>query len=104
MADRPPIAGFYLMHRGWMASQDFQPEPFTEREAFLWSIEQAAHRAHLQWFNGSQIPVERGEFVTSSRKMADAFQWGEKRVRGFLQRMEKREKWTLRRAGVGAHS
>jgi hypothetical protein len=95
--------GWFLVHRGWMTSPDFQPEPFTEREAFLWSIEQAAFEPHLQWFNGVQIPVGRGEFVTSSRKMAAAFRWGEKRARLFIARMERREKWALRETQLGAH-
>lgn len=95
--------GWYLMHRGWMESPDFRPEPFTEREAFLWSIEQAAHGPHVQWFNGVQVAVGRGEFATSSRKLATAFGWGMKRARLFLSRMEKRGKWALRAAHQGAH-
>ena len=95
--------GFFLMHRGWMDSPDFQPEPFTEREAFIWSIEQAAHTPHPQWFNGVQIEVGRGEFATSSRKLAQAFRWGEKRARLFMARMERRGKWALRAAQEGAH-
>lgn len=97
------MSGWYLMHRGWMASPDFQAEPFTEREAFVWSIEQAAYKAHDQWFNGSQFSVERSEFVTSIRKMAATFGWGEKRVRLFMARMAKRQKWALRPAHEGAH-
>src|SRR6476620_452863 len=92
------------MHRGWMASADFRPEPFTEREAFLWSIEQAAHCPHDQWFNGQQIPVDRGEFATSIRKMAAAFRWSDKRSRLFIARMLRAGKWAQRRAHEGAHS
>ena len=97
------MSGWYLMHRGWMASPDFQAERFTEREAFVWSIEQAAYKAHDQWFNGSQFAVGRSEFVTSSRKMAATFGWGEKRVRLFMARMAKRQKWALRATQQGAH-
>ncbi|HEX2594789.1 MAG TPA: hypothetical protein VHL34_25015 [Rhizomicrobium sp.] len=96
------MSGWYIMHRGWMDS--FKPEPFTEREAFLWSIEQAAILAHDQWFNGQRIPVERGEFATSLRLMAEAFSWTVKRVRGFMERMGKAEKWAQRQAHQGAQS
>ena len=99
-----PPRGWFLLHRGWMGSADFKPEPFTEREAYLWSIEQAAHSPHDQWFNGAQFTVDRGEFVTSSRKLAVAFGWGEKRTRGFMQRMSRCQKWTLQTAQEGAHS
>lgn len=96
------MSGFFLVHRGWMDS--FKPEPFTEREAFLWSIEQAAFQPHDQWFNGHRIAVDRGEFVTSLRDMEKAFGWTMKRVRGFMERMGKAEKWAHRRAYEGAQS
>lgn len=96
------MSGWYIMHRGWMDS--FRPEPFTDREAFLWSIEQAAIKAHDQWFNGQKIPVARGEFATSLRTMAEAFSWTVKRVRGFMERMGKAQKWAQRQAHSGAQS
>jgi hypothetical protein len=96
------MSGWYIMHRGWMDS--FKPEPFSEREAFLWSIEQAAFQAHDQWFNGHRVWVERGEFVTSIRQMSEAFQWSIKKTRGFMERMRKCQKWAQRTAYDGAQS
>lgn len=90
--------GWYIMHRGWMQSDDFAPAPYTEREAFLWSIESAAYLAHDQWFNRELIPVERGEFVTSIREMARVFEWSEKSVRTFIAKMCRVGKWSQRRA------
>lgn len=96
------MSGFFLMHRGWMDS--FKPEPFTEREAFIWSIEQAAFDAHEQWFNGHRIMVDRGEFATSLAVMSKAFGWSLKKTRGFMDRMRTCEKWAQRRAYDGAQS
>ena len=96
------MRGWYLLHRGWMNSQDFRPEPFTDREAYLWSIEQAAFQDHRQWFNGSQYQVERGEFVTSFNTMMSSLQWSEKRVRNFIKRMIRSGKWARRGAHHGA--
>lgn len=96
------MAGWFLMHRGWMASADFKPAPFTEPQAFIWSIEQASHSPHLQWFNGVQYAIDRGEFVTSLHAMMTAFGWSEKRVRGFRERMCKARKWAKRGAHTGA--
>lgn len=96
------MSGWYIMHRGWMDS--FKPEPFTEREAFLWSIEQAAFETHDQWFNGRRFTVNRGEFVTSLRAMEAAFGWTLKRIRGFMERMGKAQKWAQRQAHDGAQS
>lgn len=90
------------MRRGWMDS--FKPEPFTEREAFLWSIEQAAWEDHDQWFHGQKIPVKRGEFATSLRVMAEAFGWTVKKTRGLMERMSKGEKWAHRTAHSGAQA
>lgn len=98
------MSGFFKVHRGWMDSTDFKPEPFTEREAFLWSIERAAHEDHDQWFNGERFHVDRGEFVTSLRAMEQAFGWSIKRIRGFMDRMVKCQKWTQQRARSGAQS
>ncbi|WP_047866999.1 hypothetical protein [Sphingomonas paucimobilis] len=96
------MSGWYVMHRGWMDS--FKPEPFTERDAFVWSIEQAAFQEHDQWFNGHRITVARGEFVTSLRDMEKTFGWSLKRIRGFMDRMGKAQKWAQRRAYDGAQS
>lgn len=94
--------GWYLMHRGWMESTDFRKEAFSEPQAFLWSIEQAAFEPHRQWFNGTQYEVGRGEFITSLHAMMAAFGWSEKRVRGFRDRMVRAQKWAKRGANVGA--
>lgn len=96
------MSGFFLVHRGWMDS--FKPEPFTEREAFLWSVEQAAYAAHEMWFKGQRIPVERGQFATSIRAMAEAFDWTPKRVRGLMERLGKAGIWAQQAAHDGAQS
>ncbi|MCL6741767.1 hypothetical protein LZ518_11580 [Sphingomonas sp. RB56-2] len=96
--------GWFIMYRGWMSSDDFRPEPFSEREVFIWSIENAAHSPHFQWFNGLKIFVERGEFATSIRMMAQRFSWTEKRVRTFMERMCRVQKWARRTAQSGAQS
>ncbi|WP_242186550.1 hypothetical protein [Sphingomonas sp. CARO-RG-8B-R24-01] len=82
----------------------FKPEPFTEREAFLWSVEQAAYAAHEMWFKGQRIPVERGQFATSIRAMAEAFDWTPKRVRGLMERLGKAGIWAQQAAHKGAQS
>jgi hypothetical protein len=96
------MSGFFLVHRGWMES--FKPEPFTEREAFLWSVEQAAYAAHEMWFKGQRIPVERGQFATSIRAMAEVFDWTPKRVRGLMERFGKYGIWAQQAAHDGAQS
>jgi hypothetical protein len=97
------VTGWVLLHRSVWESPDFKPEPFSEREAFVWSLSQAAHSPHVQWFNGVPIPVERGQFATSSRKLAAEFKWSEKRARSFMDRMQKRGNWTLQAPHGSTH-
>ena len=96
-------AGWVLLHRSVWESRDFKPEPFSEREAFIWSISQAAHAPHKQWFNGVRIAVNRGEFATSTRKLAAIFKWSEKRVRSFIGRMETGGNWTHHSPHLSPH-
>jgi hypothetical protein len=95
-------AGWFLMPRGWMQDPVFRPAPLSEREAYAWSVEQAAYGNHDQWFNGMEVPIQRGEFVTSLPALAREFGWTIKRVRGFLVRMIKARKWAKRGAHRGA--
>lgn len=98
------MSGWVRLHRSVWKSDDFRPASFSDREAFLWSVCEAAHKPTLRWFNGTQIGLERGEFVTSLRKLAEACGWSEKRARGFTERMTKSGNWTQRKAGMGAQS
>lgn len=94
-------SGWYLMPREWMKWDCFRPEPHTEREAYQWSVEQAAFKDHAMWFKGSRYELVRGEFVTSQHDMMDAFQWTEKRVRLFIRRMVELGYWAKRPAHGG---
>lgn len=94
-------SGWFLMPRKWMKWSCFKPEPFTEREAYVWSMEKAAFKPHPQWFNGSQYHVNRGEFVTSQHGMAQEFDWTEKKVRNFTDRMVVHGFWAKRGAYKG---
>ena len=75
-----------------------KPQPFDDFSACLWAIERAAFKPHVTWFNGVQVPVQRGQLVTSRAAMAEAFGWTIKRIRGFEERMSKAQFWALRRA------
>ncbi|WP_158014117.1 hypothetical protein [Sphingomonas sanxanigenens] len=96
------MTGWFVVPRGWMS--DFKPEPFTDREAYLWSIENAAYVPHSRWFNGRQFYLNRGELVTSVRHMAEAFTWPASRAKRFQDRMVAAEKWKQRPAYDGAQS
>lgn len=93
--------GWILFHRSWFDAPELKREPFTELQAYLWSICKGAHTKRDEVFNGRLVPIERGHFVTSIREMAAAFRWSNKRVQGFTKRMGKSGRWTVGRAGRG---
>lgn len=79
--------GYYRMARGWMNNPVFKPEPFTEREAWLWLIEEAAWRPRKKRVGTTLIALQRGQIAASLRFMATAWGWKKDRVRRFLKRL-----------------
>jgi hypothetical protein len=87
--------GWYRMHRGWTDTQVFSREPFTDREAFHWSVENAAYQEHQIHFNGELVTLARGQIVTSIRRLAETFRWSVKRVRSYMNRLSTSKMWTI---------
>lgn len=82
-------AGFYVMQRGWQEHPAFAKEPYTEREAFEWLIGNAAFKACRRRVGTEIADLERGQLAASLRYLCGAWKWkSDKRVRGFLRRME----------------
>ncbi len=79
---------WFRVHRGWMNSHDFAKEPFTEREAWLWIVENAAYEPHKRYVSGEGIDLARGQLIASQRNLSEAWKWGRQRVRGFLAKLE----------------
>ncbi|OJU60539.1 MAG: hypothetical protein BGO08_10095 [Altererythrobacter sp. 66-12] len=87
-----------------MNNPAFRPEPFTEWQAYIWSLERAAYEPQFWWFKTRRYRVQRGEFITSYSELAEFFGWKEKRVRLFLKRMIEAGFWIALRADAGAKS
>jgi hypothetical protein len=82
--------GFIAVDRGIFDHPVFAPEAFTEREAWLWMIAEAAWKPCKARVGRSLVKVERGQFVHSLRFMATRWRWPEARVRRFLGRLSGR--------------
>lgn len=79
--------GVFAVARNIFDHPFFEPEPFTEREAWMWLIKEAARkprRACLR--NGVTIDLERGQLAHSTRFLAQRWQWPKTRVTRFLAR------------------
>jgi hypothetical protein len=66
----------------------FAREPFTEREAWVWLIAEAAWRPCRKRTGSAIISLARGELSHSIRFMAEAWQWHRARVERFLGRLK----------------
>lgn len=98
--------GWFKVYRGWTAHDAFEPEPFTEREAWLWLIEKAAHAPHaIALKNGKEFQIGRGEFLTSLRCLETEWGWNSvKRVRTFLRKLNQHRMLTIILAPPGTHN
>lgn len=77
---------WYRMERGWKDHAFFSKEPYSERDAWQWMIEEAHWKPGVVSVLGKPISLKRGQFTASVRFMAEKFQWSKDRVKRFLKR------------------
>jgi len=83
---------FYLMVRGWMDDDIFLPQPYTEREAFLYLIENASWKDRPFRIGTNVINLKRGQLTASLRYLAEAWKWNKNKVDRFLDLMTKADR------------
>lgn len=83
--------GVFAVDRGIWEDPDFSNEPFTEREAFLWLVSEAAWKPCRRRAGSKVVELDRGQVCHSVRFMAQAWQWSKSRVDRFLDRLENRD-------------
>jgi hypothetical protein len=83
--------GVFAVSRAIFDHPDFADEPFTEREAWLWLISEAAFKARRVRGPSGPVSLDRGELCHSVRFMADAWKWSKSRVDRFLKKLENRD-------------
>jgi hypothetical protein len=82
--------GYIAVPRDIFGHESFADEPYTEREAFLSLVADATWKARRIRLNRGAVNLERGQLLTSSRFLAERWQWPEPRVRRFLNRLSGR--------------
>lgn len=85
------MTGFYLMHRGWMDNDVFKDVVYTEREAWLWLIENAQYEAGNTFINGKRVNLDRGQLSFSLRFLADKWGWSKSETERYTQKLRKRD-------------
>jgi hypothetical protein len=80
--------GVFAIARNIFEHDMFEPEPFTEREAWIWMIREAAWKPRRVRVGKKLCDLDRGQLATSMRFMAGKWQWAEARVRRFLKKLK----------------
>lgn len=80
--------GFIAVARDLFDHTRFAKEPFTEREAWIWMIAEAAWKPTSARVGRVTIQLERGQLAFSTRFLAEKWRWSEARVRRFLDRLQ----------------
>lgn len=86
---------FYKMHRGWMESDVFAKEPFTECQAWEWMISEAAWEPRQINLAGQPVQLHRGQFSHSLRYMAATFKWTLSKTRVFIDKLKRFENCSI---------
>lgn len=80
--------GVFAVDRGIFDHPIFAPEPYTEREAWLWLVGAAVWADKRVRANKAMIDLKRGQLAFPIEFYARRFQWHVSRVRRFLKRIE----------------
>ena len=67
----------------------FRDAPFSEREAWLWIIMEAAWKPRHRRVGHIVISIDRGQLAVSVRFMAEAWGWTAARVQRYVERLKK---------------
>jgi len=81
------LSGYIAIQRGLLGHPLFKPERFTEREAWIWLIEEAAWKPGRVRVGSEVVELARGQLAHSVRYMAKAWQWEQTRVHRFLKKL-----------------
>lgn len=84
-------SGVFAVDRGVFDHPVFADEPFSEREAWLYLVSEAAWKPHRRRLGKFICDLQRGQLAASIRFLADRWRWDRSRVHRFLLRL-KREK------------
>lgn len=80
--------GVFAVDRGIFDHPIFAPEPYTEREAWLWMLSAAAWVAKRVRVGKAVFDLKRGQLAFATRFLATKWKWGHSKVVRFLNRLK----------------
>jgi len=82
------MSGVFAVSRDVFDHPIFAQQPFTEREAWIWLVAEAAWKPITARVGKAVVSLQRGQLAHSVRFMADKWQWSKSRVDRFLARLK----------------
>ena len=80
--------GYILLHRQIQDCWIWDDKPFTKGQAWIDLLLLANHSDKKIGFNGKPITIERGQYLTSIRVLAERWGWSNSRTLNFLKLLE----------------
>lgn len=80
--------GVFAIDRDIFDHPFFEVQPFTEREAWIWLIKEAAWKPRSRRIKKFVVNLGRGQLAASIRGMAEVWQWHRAKVERFLKRLQ----------------
>ena len=81
--------GWVVIYRSIMDNPLWEDKPFSRGQAWIDMILLASHKDTEFYFDADMLPVEKGQIITSKRKLGDRWGWSNSKVNKFLNELEK---------------
>lgn len=78
----------YTLKRRWMENKVFAKQAYTEREAWIWIVENAFWKPGIVNIGGRPVKLQRGQLSHSIRLMGDLWKWKKDKVSRYLKKLE----------------
>ena len=80
--------GYIKLHRKIWDTEILNQERFDRLSAWLWLISHANYKEKSVMIRGNMYKVQRGQMITSIRKLSEIWQWNPRTVMRFLSLLE----------------
>lgn len=81
--------GWVVIYRSIMDNPLWEDKPFSRGQAWIDMILLASHKDTEFYFDGDMVSIEKGQIITSKRKLGDRWGWSNSKVNKFLNELEK---------------
>lgn len=81
--------GWVVIYRSIMENPLWEDRPFSRGQAWIDMILLASHKDTEFYLDGEMTPIERGQIITSKRKLGDRWGWSNSKVDKFIKELEK---------------